>query len=358
MRKWEIHETFRGCGKIAVRLFNSSREVSMNRFYRLSTSFKRAFASMLGAATLTFVPAHAAPPAQLKTQVPGYYRMQLGAIEITALYDGYLDLDTKLLKFAKPGEVQKLVARMFQTMPAVQTAVNAYLIHTGTNLVLVDAGAGKLFGPSLGFVMENLKAAGYTPEQVDTILITHMHGDHVNGLVGGGKALFPNAVMRVAKADAAFWLNPDVAAKAPKDAQAFFKMAMDSATPYKASGKWSEFDASSEVVPGIKAVATPGHTPGHTSFLVTSGSERLMIWGDLVHNYATQFVNPNIAIEFDTDPKAAIVARKRMFAEAVKEKYWVAGMHLPFPGIGHVRKDGNLMNWVPVEFGPIRSDKK
>jgi glyoxylase-like metal-dependent hydrolase (beta-lactamase superfamily II) len=309
------------------------------------------------AATVT-TSSYAAPPAQLKTQVPGYYRMQLGAFEITALYDGYLDLDTKLLKNAKPGEVQRLVARMFQTMPAVQTAVNAYLVHTGSNLILVDAGAAKLFGPSLGFVLDNMRAAGYSPEQVDTILLTHMHGDHINGLVtADGKAVFPNADVRVAKAEADFWLNDAIAAKAPKDAQPFFAMAKAGATPYIAANKWKTFEGNVDVLPGVKAVATAGHTPGHTSFMLSSGDQRLMIWGDLVHNYATQFVNPGIAIEFDTDPKKAVVTRRTQMIDAAKAKYWVAGMHMPFPGIGHVRKDGAVYNWVPVEFGPIRDAK-
>ncbi|MGL4231775.1 MAG: MBL fold metallo-hydrolase [Casimicrobium sp.] len=301
----------------------------------------------------------AAPPAQLKSQVPGYYRMQLGAFEVTALYDGYIDLDTKLLKNTKPGEVQRLVARMFQTMPAVQTAVNAYVVHTGSNLILVDAGAAKLFGPSLGFVLDNLRAAGYTPEQIDTVLLTHMHGDHINGLVtADGKAVFPNAEVRVAKAEADFWLSEEVAAKAPKDAQAFFKMARDGAAPYRAANKLKTFEGNVELLSGVKAVATPGHTPGHTSFMFSSNGERLFIWGDIVHNYAVQFVNPGVAIEFDTDPKKAVATRRALMVEAAKEKYWVAGMHLPFPGIGHLRKDGAIYNWVPVEFGPIREVKR
>jgi glyoxylase-like metal-dependent hydrolase (beta-lactamase superfamily II) len=305
------------------------------------------------------VPAFAAPPAQVKTQVPDFYRMQLGDFEITALYDGFIDLDTKLLKNAKPGEVQRLVARMFQTMPAVQTAVNAYLVHTGKNLVLVDAGAAKLFGPSLGFVLDNIRAAGYAPDQVDTILLTHMHGDHINGLVAAdGKAVFPNAEVRVAKAEADFWLNDAIAAKAPKDAQPFFAMAKAGAAPYIAANKWKTFEGNVEILSGIKAVATPGHTPGHTSFVVSSNNERLMIWGDIVHNYAVQFVNPGVAIEFDTDTKKAVTTRRTLMVEAAKEKYWVAGMHMPFPGIGHVRKDGAIYNWVPVEFGPVREPKK
>jgi glyoxylase-like metal-dependent hydrolase (beta-lactamase superfamily II) len=291
--------------------------------------------------------------------VPGFYRMQLGDFEVTALYDGYIDLDTKLLKNAKPGEVQRLVARMFQTMPAVQTAVNAYVIHTGQNLMLVDAGAGKTFGPSLGFMLENMRAAGYAPEQIDTILLTHMHGDHINGLVtADGKAVFPNAEVRVAKNEADFWLSDAIAAKAPKDAQPFFAMAKAGAAPYIASNKWKSFDGNVELFAGIKAIATPGHTPGHTSFLVSSGNQRLMIWGDLVHNYAVQFVNPGVAIEFDTDTKKAVTTRRAAMVEAAKEKYWVAGMHLPFPGIGHVRRDGAIYTWVPVEFGPVRDAKK
>jgi glyoxylase-like metal-dependent hydrolase (beta-lactamase superfamily II) len=322
-------------------------------FKSIGASALLALSAMLAFSVATT--SYAAPPAQLKTQVPGYYRMQLGTFEITALYDGYLDLDTKLLKNAKPGEVQRLVARMFQTMPAVQTAVNAYLVHTGSNLILVDAGAAKLFGPSLGFVIDNIRAAGYTPEQVDTILLTHMHGDHVNGLVtADGKAVFPNADVRVAKAEADFWLSEEVAAKAPKDAQAFFKMARDAAAPYRSANKMKTFEGNADVLPGVKAVATPGHTPGHTSFMLSSGDQRLMIWGDLVHNYATQFVNPGIAIEFDTDPKKAVVTRRAQMVDAAKGKYWVAGMHMPFPGIGHVRKDGAVYTWVPVEFGPIR----
>ncbi len=322
--------------------------------------FKTIAASgVIALAFLQFASTFAAPPAQMKSQVPGYYRMQLGAFDVTALYDGYIDLDTKLLKNTKPGEVQRLVARMFQTMPAVQTAVNAYVVHTGSNLILVDAGAAKLFGPSLGFVLDNLRAAGYMPEQIDTVLLTHMHGDHINGLVtADGKAVFPNAEVRVAKAEADFWLSEEVAAKAPKDALAFFKMARDGAAPYRAANKLKTFEGNVELLSGVKAIATPGHTPGHTSFMFSSNGERLFVWGDIVHNYAVQFVNPGVAIEFDIDPKKAVATRRALMVEAAKERYWVAGMHLPFPGIGHLRKDGAIYNWVPVEFGPIREPKR
>jgi len=294
-----------------------------------------------------------APP--VKTQVPGYYRMLLGSFEVTALYDGAIKLDTKLLKNTNEKEVQHLLAHLFVKGPAVQTAVNAYLINTGNKLVLVDAGAAKLFGPSLGNIVANLKAAGYTPEQVDTVLITHLHGDHVNGLIDAeGKAVFANAEVWSAKADNDFWLSEEIAAQAPKEAQGFFKMARDAAAPYLKAGKWKTFAADQEILPGISSFAANGHTPGHSAYLIGSGEEKLLIWGDIVHNHAVQFARPNVAIEFDNDRQAAVATRKKIFAKSAGEKLLVGGMHLPFPGIGHVRKEGKGYAWVPVEFAPTQ----
>lgn len=291
---------------------------------------------------------------QQKTQVPGYYRLMLGNFEVTALYDGAIDLDEKLLKNIQLRDIQRLLAREFLKGPKVQTAVNAYLINTGSKLILVDAGAAKLFGPGLGNILDNLKAAGYAPEQVDVVLVTHLHGDHVNGLVTSeGQRVFTNAEIWSAKADNDFWLSEAIAAKAPKDFQSFFKMSRDAAAPYLAAGKWKTFDSDRELLPGITSVDTHGHTPGHASYLVQSGDQRLMILGDLVHNHAVQFAHPDVAIEFDNDPKQAVIARKRIFRQAAKERLMVAGMHLPFPGIGHVRKEQKGYAWVPAEFAPL-----
>lgn len=296
----------------------------------------------------------AAEAPQQNSQVPGYYRLMLGKLEVTALYDGAIDLDQKLLKNIQPRDIQRLLARQFLKGPKVQTAVNAYLVNTGSKLVLVDAGAAKLFGPGLGNIIDNLKAAGYTPEQVDVVLITHLHGDHVNGLVTpDGQRIFANAEVWSGKADNDFWLSEDIAAKAPKDFQPFFKMSRDAAAPYLAAGKWQTFDSNRELLPGIASVDTHGHTPGHASYQFTSDNQHLLILGDLVHNHAVQFARPEVAFEFDTDPKQAVVTRKHVFARAAREKLMIAGMHLPFPGIGHVRKAKEGYAWVPAEFAPL-----
>jgi len=302
---------------------------------------------------LPFVARAEAPPAQ--TQVPGYYRHPLGQFEVTALFDGAIELDAKLLKNATPTDLQRLLSRMFVGNPKMQTAVNAYLINTGKQLVLVDAGAAKLFGPSLGYVLENMKAAGYDPAQVDTVVITHLHGDHMGGLNdANGKPVFPNAKVMVPQADHDFWLSQAVADKAPEGMQPFFKMARDTAEPYQAAGRWFPFADGAELAPGIRAVAANGHTPGHTAYAVESDGRKLLIWGDLVHAHAVQFAKPGVSIEFDVDQKKAIATRRALMQSTAASRTLVAGMHLPFPGIGHVRAEGKgSYAWVPIEFSPL-----
>jgi glyoxylase-like metal-dependent hydrolase (beta-lactamase superfamily II) len=292
---------------------------------------------------------------KVQTQVPGYYRMMLGQFEITALYDGAIELDTKLLHNTTTTELNKLLARMFVGNPKMQTAVNAYLINTGKNLVLVDAGAAKLFGPGLGFILQNMKAAGYDPSQVDTVVITHLHPDHVGGITtADGTPLFPKAKILVAKEDNDFWLSQKTADASPEAMQPFFKMARDAAAPYLKGNQWQSFSEGSVLVPGIQAVKANGHTPGHTAFAVESEGQKLLIWGDLVHAHAVQFARPDVSIEFDIDQKQAIATRKSIFKTMAISKSLVAGMHLPFPGIGHVRWDGKeSYSWVPIEFAPL-----
>ena len=307
------------------------------------------------AVLMGFAPLAQAEAPQVQTQVPGYYRAQLGKFEITALYDGMIELDTKLLKNTSTVELQVLLARMFVGNPKMQTAVNAYLINTGSHLVLVDTGAAKLFGPSLGYVLQNMKASGYEPAQVDMVIITHLHADHVGGLNDAdGKPLFPKAKILVAQEDGDYWLSQTVADGAPKEVQPFFKMARDSAAPYLSSGQWSTFTQGSVLVPGIKAVKANGHTPGHTAFAVESEGQKLLIWGDLVHAHAVQFARPGVSIEFDIDQKQAIATRRSIMKDMASKKSLVAGMHLPFPGLGHVRADSKgRYSWVPIEFAPM-----
>jgi glyoxylase-like metal-dependent hydrolase (beta-lactamase superfamily II) len=307
------------------------------------------------AAGLAFTFAADAGAPQVKTQVPGWYRIQVGDFEVTALYDGYIDLKPReLLKFTRPGEIERGLKRELIAGDAVQTSVNAYLVNTGQQLILVDTGTAQAFGPALGHVAENLKAAGYDPAQVDLVLLTHLHGDHVAGLLTpDGKILFPKAKVMASAPEAAFWLDEAQKAKAPKDAQDFFDMAMKAVAPYQASKQWATFEPNAQVALGVKALRT-GHTPGHSSYVFESKGQKLIVLGDVIHVGAVQFARPDVAISFDTDSKAAIASRKALFAQAAKDRTLLAGAHLAFPGLGRVRAEGSGYVWVPVTYSPLR----
>jgi len=307
----------------------------------------------LAAALLLATVAHAGAP-QIKSQAPGYYRMNLGDFEVTALSDGTFQapLD-KLLTNTTPAKTDKALAAAFLKSP-VETSVNAYLINTGTKLVLIDTGAGGYFGPTLGNLLVSLKSSGYSPEQVDEVYITHMHPDHIGALLNGGKLTFPNAIVRADKHESDFWVSQEHMDAAPKEGKEFFKDAIEALTPYIAAGKFKPFDGDTELVPGIRALASHGHTPGHTTYVVESQGQKLALWGDLMHAAAVQFPSPSVTIAFDTDSKAAAAQRAKAYRDAAKNGYWVAGAHLPFPGIGHLRANGTGYTWVPANYTSLR----
>ena len=297
--------------------------------------------------------AHAGAP-QVKSQAPGYYRMMVGDIEITALSDGTVALPVdKILMHTTPAKVGKALAAQGIALPA-ETSVNGYLVNTGTKLVLVDTGAAGLFGPTLGKLAANLKAAGYQPEQVDEVYITHMHPDHVGGLMNGEQLVFPNATVRADQKDVDFWFSKPNFAAAPDSAKGFFQGAMASLNPYMAAGKFKPFDGDTELVPGVRAHASHGHTAGHSTYVIESKGQKLVLWGDLMHVGAVQFADPSITIQFDTDQKAAAIQRKAAFADAAKNGYLIAAAHLSFPGIGHVQTQGKGYSFTPVNYSSLR----
>jgi glyoxylase-like metal-dependent hydrolase (beta-lactamase superfamily II) len=289
-----------------------------------------------------------APLSKLPT--PGWYRMSLGDFEITALSDGTFSMpvDTLLTNTTK-AKVEAALKKEYLKAP-VEGSVNCYLINTGTKLVLIDAGAGNLFGPTLGKLIANLKASGYQPEQVDEIYATHMHPDHIGSLSKDGKMAFPNAIVRAHKLEADQWLTQANMDKAPDAMKPFFQGAMGSVNPYATAGKFKPFESETELVPGIRAVPTIGHTNGHTVYVVQSKDQKLVVWGDLMHVAAVQFAEPSVTIQFDTDSKKAMAERKKQFADAAKQGYFVAIAHVSFPGIGQLRAEGPGYRWVPVNY--------
>lgn len=306
-----------------------------------------------GLAALSASPSPASARAPLAgRQVPGVQRRRVGAFEVTALLDGHLDLDPALFPKAGP-DAAKLLDAAFRPAGPIRTPVNAYAINTGERLILVDAGTGRGYAPTLGGLPDALAAAGIDPAQVDTVLATHLHVDHVGGLVRDGRAVFPDAELLIPQAEAEFWLDPAALSRAPAAMQPFFRLAQDACAPYAArTRRFGPGEA--RIAPGIEAVAEPGHTPGHTGYVVSDGGERLWLWGDVVHAAALQFPRPELGISFDVDGDAAAATRRRAFDRAASERTLVAGAHLPFPGFGHVERDGaGRYAFVPAPFLPL-----
>ncbi|MDP9044002.1 MAG: MBL fold metallo-hydrolase [Pseudomonadota bacterium] len=297
-------------------------------------------------------PASAAAP-QVKTSAPGYFRMMLGDFEVTALSDGTVDLPVDKLLNEPAAKTQRLLAAAHLAVP-LETSVNAYLVNTGDKLILIDTGAGALFGPTLGQLVANLKASGYKPEDVDDICITHMHPDHVGGLVANGTTVFPHAVIHADKRDSDFWLSNDNLEHAPADSKDFFKGAMASVNPYVSAGKYQPFDGRVEIAGGVSGFPSYGHTAGHTSYAIESKGQKLVVVGDLIHVGAIQFGMPAVTVAFDSDPKSAAKSRAAVFSDAARQGYLIAAAHISFPGMGRLRMAGKGYEWMPVNYTQIR----
>ena len=318
---------------------------------------------MLGAVLTFSVPAAMAAetPENIKAanvQVPGYYRMALGAgITVTAFYDGPVYLKPSVLKNTSGLDLDSMFKAMSVpvTKDGVQTSVNAYLVQQNGHVSLIDSGASNCFGDTLGNLVSNIKASGVEPNDVDTIIVTHMHPDHACGAINpDGTAAFPNAEFVVPRKDADYWLSESIAKTVPASDRGFFDAARRAAAPYKASGHFRTFEKDESPAPGIESIDEAGHSPGMTGYLIGGGDKRLLVWGDVIHSHAVQFEHPEVAVVFDHDPKAAIATRMRILKDAVQGKLWIAAAHLPFPGIGHVVTDGKGYRWIPVEYSSVR----
>ncbi|MFW0855571.1 MBL fold metallo-hydrolase [Cronobacter dublinensis] len=306
-------------------------------------------AALLALFTLTFT-AHAGAAPINPAQAPGYYRMMLGDWQITAVSDGTVTIPTdKLLTRIAPDALNARLADDALT-PQVETSINTYVINTGDRLILVDTGAGPLMGDAGGHLPENLRAAGIDPANINTVLLTHIHGDHSGGVQRDGKPVFPNATVRVDQRDVDLWLNPARKNEVEASQRHTFAESERSLRPVIGAGKLSTFRAPVQIMPGIEALPAPGHTPGSVIYKVSRGGETLLLWGDIIHVKAVQMPQPQVAIHFDVNQDGAVATREKTLKMAAQSNAWVASAHIAFPGIGKVKAQGDGYRWVPVNY--------
>jgi glyoxylase-like metal-dependent hydrolase (beta-lactamase superfamily II) len=310
----------------------------------------RAGSAAVGAAALApTAPALAHAPQADKRAQPGFYRFKLGTIEITVVSDGTLAFPAETLWGDRAEDARGLLTSTFQPSSPVGLQINTILVNTGDKLVLIDAGCGAdKFQKTTGGLIGNLAAAGYAPGDIDMILFTHAHFDHLWGISDHENAslLFPSAEFVASEAEVAFWSAPEWANKVspalkPLVTQANLKLA---------SPRLRLIKAAAEVVPGVTTFDTAGHTPGHISVHISSGSEEMLLTGDVVVNSAVSFQHPDWHFGFDMDEPLATKTRMAFLDRAAADKTLVGSYHLPFPGFGHVVREGSAYRWLPADW--------
>ena len=310
----------------------------------------RAGSAAVGAAALApNVPALAHARQAAERPQPGFYRFKLGTIEITVISDGTLAFPAETLWLDRAEDARGLLTSTFHTPRPVGLQINTVLVNTGDKLVLIDAGCGvDKFQKTTGRLLGNLAAAGYAPSDIDTILFTHFHFDHLWGISDHDNAslLFPSAEFVASETEFAFWSAPDLADKLPPEQQPRVTQAnLKLATP-----RLRLIKAMAEVVPGVTTFGTPGHTPGHIAVNISSGSEALLLTGDVVVNSAVSFLHPEWPFGFDIDVPLATKTRMAFLDRAAADKTLVGSYHLPFPGFGHVVREGGAYRWLPADW--------
>jgi glyoxylase-like metal-dependent hydrolase (beta-lactamase superfamily II) len=294
------------------------------------------------------MPADAAAPFAT-TQAPGFYRYKIGDLQITAINDGVAQRPLEgFIRNADIAAVKKAMDDAMLPNSNVTIPFTTLVVNDGKKLTLLDTGNGNSGAPTSGTWMANFRAAGFTPEQVDTVVISHFHGDHINGLrLKEGTTVFANAEVMVPKPEWAFWMDDAKAAAAPDAMKGAFANVRRVFEPMKSAIK--QYDAGKEVVPGINAIAAHGHTPGHCAFVVGG---KLLALSDTTNTPALFVKNPGWHAVFDMDGAAAEATRRKMLDMAIADKLQVAFYHAPFPATGHIVKDGAGYTMLPVAWSP------
>ncbi|WP_043618683.1 MBL fold metallo-hydrolase [Ensifer sp. ZNC0028] len=316
------------------------------------TTRRQALGLLAATALLPLAPRFAFSAAPFSTVAnAGYYRFRFGKFEVTALSDGTVSLPmTKIYQNEPEAELQRrLEANFLGKEPHL--SINAYLVNDGERLVLIDAGSGALLGAAAGKLVQHLTASGYRADQVDAVILTHVHADHSGGLIVDGKPQFPNAEIHLADREYRYWIEREGVTALTEAQKTDFQRAHDALAPYIAVGKVKRFADNGAVLPNLGSALRAGHTPGHSAIVLTADDgQRLVFWGDVIHGDYIQFDTPDVFVSFDVDGTAAAATRAVALADAADGRYLVAGAHLPFPGVGHVAREETLYRFVPWNY--------
>ncbi|HEV2557319.1 MAG TPA: MBL fold metallo-hydrolase [Microvirga sp.] len=320
--------------------------MTLSRRTVLAAAPLAAAASMGGPALAqTQTPAPAA-----SRQAPGFYRFKVGDLEVTAVNDGFAPRPLEgFISNADIAQVKAAAREAFLPEDTIQNTFTALVVKNGDRLTVIDTGLGEFGAPTTGQWMTNFRAAGFDPAQVNTIIVSHFHGDHIGGIRRrDGSTVFPNAEIMVPAAEWAFWMDEARMNQAPEAMRSGFQNARRVFGPMAKDVK--QYEPGKELVTGITSVAATGHTPGHTAFVIASGDRRLMMLSDAANHPALFVRNPDWSAVFDMDADQARQTRRRLLDMAAAERTQVSFYHAPFPATGFIAKEGNGYRFQPVQW--------
>jgi len=279
---------------------------------------------------------------------PSYFRFSVGDARVTIVSDGYFRLPTDGLGVnADRDEVQAFLKRHFLSPELGYSHTNHLFVEVGDAKVLVDVGSGNRFMENTGQLMGNLEAAGIDPYEITHVVITHAHPDHIWGIRDGfDEAIIPDAEYLIGEAEHTYWMQDGLVDRVPAEDQQFVLGAVNSINVDGA--EWTLVQDGHEVVPGLTMIDTPGHTPGHMSLRVDSGDQSLIALGDSMSHAYTNFAHPEWYNGFDADGDQTVATRKRLLDMAAEDQIAILGYHFPFPGVGHVQREGDQYRFVPA----------
>jgi glyoxylase-like metal-dependent hydrolase (beta-lactamase superfamily II) len=284
----------------------------------------------------------------------GVYRFKVGQFNAATISDGILALPpTAVVPVTDPAQVKKAQYDEFLAEDLFVGYTNILYLDTGRNKVLIDTGAGNNYLPSLGALKGNLQAAGINPASIDTVILSHAHVDHIGGLADKtGKLTFPKAKYYISQKEWNFWTDPKVSLPLFRMDEANKKGTIDAAKQFLGliRGQVKFFQPGDEVIPGIMAIDVSGHTPGQSAFLIKSNNAELMVTADVFFSDPLNLEHPDWEVVFDTDPAKAVATRKRVLQQVTADRKEVLAYHMPFPGLGHVRAEGDHYEWEPTQW--------
>ncbi len=280
---------------------------------------------------------------------PALFDAPLGDYRILSLFDGMAPLQ-KGMFLGDQAEIDTALSEGGITGEAMPVPVMAFLLQSADRTILIDAGMGEvdLFGPGFGRVSDALAAIGVAPADVDLVVVTHAHPDHIGGMLSGGEVAFANAEVAISDVEFGFWGDQAIMSQAPAEAQGLFQMAQ---AVYGAYGERMRPVASgTEIAPGLTLEVSPGHTPGHALIHIDGGDRELLMVADTLHSSVLHTALPEVGFGFDTDAALAAASRRRVFDRAAADNLIIAATHVPFPGLGRFVRNGEAFAYVPASW--------